>query len=73
MNKKIPEIEWLRKNSDVISIRAVEKQLTMGQNTLCSYLKGQRNLATRWEEPLIKWVQNFIKLNTNNIKKTKND
>jgi hypothetical protein len=55
-------INWLKKNKDVLSIRAIEKKIECPTDTLQKAVNGSQNLPKKWIEPLTKFYNNLIKL-----------
>lgn len=45
-------IEWLQKNKQFLSIRAIEKHLKMPDSTLIKAVNGSQNLPKKYEERL---------------------
>lgn len=48
-------IEWLRKNKEFLSIRAIEKKLGM-KDTLQKAVNGSQALPEKWEQPLKEFI-----------------
>lgn len=64
MDKRIypPEILWIKKNKDVLSIYLIEKKLGMPQKTLNNFVRGFYGLNERWWPGLVKWVSGFVEI-----------
>jgi len=45
-------IDWLQKNKEFLSIRAIEQHLKMPDSTLIKAVNGVQNLPKKWEQPL---------------------
>jgi len=50
---------WLNDNKQVISIRALEKELEMPPDTLQKVIQGNRKIPMKWLNPLIKYIDKF--------------
>jgi hypothetical protein len=49
-------IEWLQKNKQFLSIRAIEKHLEMPDSTLIKAVNGSQNLPKKYEKRLSKFL-----------------
>lgn len=49
-------IEWLQKNKQFLSIRAIEQHLEMPDSTLIKAVNGSQNLPKKYEERLSKFL-----------------
>ena len=49
-------IEWLQKNKQFLSIRAIEQHLEMPDSTLIKSVNGSQNLPKKYEERLSKFL-----------------
>lgn len=49
-------IEWLHKNKQFLSIRAIEKHLEMPDSTLIKAVNCSQNLPKKYEERLSKFL-----------------
>lgn len=49
-------IDWLKKNKQFLSIRAIEKYLDMPDSTLIKAVNGSQNLPKKYEERLSKFL-----------------
>jgi len=49
-------IEWLQKNKQFLSIRAIEKHLEMPDSTLIKAVNGTQNLPKKYEKRLSKFL-----------------
>lgn len=54
--------EWLKRNKEYLSIRAIEKKVGCPTDTLQKAVNGSQNLPKKWIEPLTKFINNLIKL-----------
>ena len=55
-------LDWLKKNRDYLSIRAIEKKVGCPTDTLQKAVNGSQNLPKKWHAPLTKFINNLIKL-----------
>ena len=49
-------IEWLQKNKQFLSIRAIEQHLEMPDSTLIKAVNGSQNLPKKYEARLSKFL-----------------
>jgi len=49
-------IDWLQKNKQFLSIRAIEQHLKMPNSTLIKAVNGSQNLPKKYEERLSKFL-----------------
>jgi len=45
-------MDWLIKNKEFLSIRAIEKRIGCPTDTLQKYVRGRQNLPDKWKQPL---------------------
>lgn len=64
-------IEWLQKNKQFLSIRAIEQHLEMPDSTLIKAVNGSQNLPKKYEERLSKFLMVFAKTTERKGKKLK--
>lgn len=50
-------MDWLLKNKEYLSIRAIENKIGCPRDTLQKYVQGRQGLPKKWEKPL----EDFIK------------
>jgi hypothetical protein len=50
--KTEPLIDWLRKNKNRLSLRAIEKELGMPPTILTKAVNGHQKLSAKWISPL---------------------
>lgn len=56
-------IDWLIENKKFIKIRAIENELGMPDSTLIKHINGSQKMSDKWEKPLTKFLNGFIKTN----------
>ena len=49
-------IEWIQKNKQFLSIRAIEQYLEMPDSTLIKAVNGSQNLPKKYEVPLSEFI-----------------
>jgi len=54
------EIDWLKKNKEFISSRAIEKHLGIPDTVLAKAVRGTQKLSRKWEEPLKQFLKEMI-------------
>jgi hypothetical protein len=64
-------IEWLQKNKQFLSIRAIEKHLEMPDSTLIKAVNGSQNLPKKYEKRLSKFLMVLQKPQSAKAKKLK--
>lgn len=50
-------LDWLKKNREYLSIRAIEKKVGCPTDTLQKAVNGSQNLPKKWLEPLSKFIK----------------
>lgn len=60
--KNSKQLDWLKKNAQFLSIKAIEQAIGCPSTTIQQFVgKAQRPIPEKWTEPIEKWILNFKK------------
>lgn len=62
MNNKY--IDWLKDNKEFLSIDKIEREVGCPFTTIQQFVSGKRDIPSKWNEPIVKWVKSFININS---------